>query len=180
MSLVPEPPPVDEPGAGLLAALAGTLHQLAGEHPDRERLLGQGLADLAALQRQLAATTASLHTAEEVVVRQKALLETATEMIEEGRRWSRSLWDAGPASEEPVVLNEPEFAPAWLTADGPRHSAPRPRPPRGADPAVAAHELRLAALDRVIADVEAEWGPFTTEEMAAAAQRLHNRVHRGG
>ena len=77
------------------------------------------------------------------------------------------------------MLNEPEFAPAWLTADGPRHSAPRPRRPGGVEPAVATHELRLAALDRLIADVEAEWGAFTAEQMAAAAQRLHDRVRRG-
>ncbi|MCZ2826029.1 MULTISPECIES: hypothetical protein [unclassified Modestobacter] len=56
-------------------------------------------------------------------------------MIEEARRWARSLWDDGPASEEPTVLNQPEFAPAWLTADGARHTA-RPaahsgRPPTG-------------------------------------------------
>ena len=179
MSRLPEPPPVDEPGTGLLVALAGTLHQLAGEHPDQEQLLGQGLADLAELQRQLAATAASLHTAEEVVGRQKALLETATEMIEEARRWARSLWNDGPASEKPVVLKEAEVGPAWLTADGPRHSAPHPRRPGGVESAMAAHELRLAALDRLIADVEAEWGPFTAEELADAAQRLHNRVHQG-
>lgn len=178
MSRLPEPPPADEPGTDPLSALTGTLHQLAGGHPDREHLLGQGLADLAELQRELAATTASLHTAEEVVIRQKALLETATEMIEEARRWARSLWDDEPAQEEPVVLNEPEFAPPWLTADGPRHSAPRPRRPGGVEPSVATNELRLAALDRLIADVEAEWGSFTAEELADAAQRLHNHAHR--
>ncbi len=133
-------------------------------------------AALAELRRDLEEVRASLRTAEKVVVRQKALLETATELIEEARRWGRSLWDDGPASPEPVVLNEPEVAPAWLTADGPRHTA-RPAPTRtGAEPAEAAHQLKLAALDRVIADIEEEWGPITAEDMATAAQRLRDRA----
>ncbi|UOY00293.1 hypothetical protein [Blastococcus sp. PRF04-17] len=119
----------------------------------------------------------SLWIAEESVVRQKALLETATEMIEEARRWARSLWDAGPGPEEPEVLTEPEVAPGWLTADGPRRTARGPRSPRGADPASSAHALRLAALDRVIADVEEEWGPITAEEMATTRRRLQDRGH---
>jgi hypothetical protein len=127
------------------------------------------------LARRLSEMQAALRTAEEVVARQKALLETATEMIEDARRWARSLWDDGPASEEPVLLNEPEFAPAWLTAGGPRHTARPPRTPAGADPA-AARELRLVALDRLIADLEEEWGPITDEDMATAAQRLRDRA----
>jgi hypothetical protein len=99
--------------------LAATLRDLANGNGDRELLLARGLASVAELQRQLRSTAASLQTAEEVVVRQKALLEAATGMVEEARRWARSLWDDGPTSEEPTVLNEPEFAPAWLTADGP-------------------------------------------------------------
>lgn len=161
---------------GLIDGLTALLRELAAAHGDREQLLERGLAAVAELQLQLDATVASLHTAEEVVVRQKALLETATEMIEEARRWARSLWDDGPAAEEPVVLNEPEAAPAWLTAVGPRHTAPRPRSPGGVEPAAAADELRLAALDRCIADVEAEWGPIAAEEIAIAARRLRGRA----
>lgn len=37
---------------------------------------------------------------------------------------------------------------------------------------MAARELRLAALDRLIGEVEDEWGPLTAEEMAAAVRRL--------
>ncbi len=133
-------------------------------------------AALAELQRDLAEARASRRTAEEVVVRQKALLETATELIENARRWARSLWDDGPASQEPVVLNEPEIAPAWLTAAGPRHTARPPQTRTGAEPAEAAHQLKLAAIDRLIADVEEEWGPITAEEMATAAQRLRDRA----
>lgn len=153
--------------------------ETAAEGHDRRlaERIGTLEEELAAAVRGRDEVGASLRTAEEVVVRQKTLLETAIEMIEEARRWARSLWDDGPASEEPVVLNEPEFAPAWLTADDPRHTARPPRPPEGLDQAAAAHELRLAALDRLIADVEAEWGPFSAEEMATAAQRLRGRAH---
>lgn len=66
----------------------------------------------------MADTQASLHTAEVVVARQTALLATASELIEEARRWSRSLWDDGPASDEPVIVADPGVAPAWLTEDG--------------------------------------------------------------
>jgi hypothetical protein len=147
---------------------------LADVADDRGRVLADGLAALAELERQLSQTRASLRLAEESVVRQKELLETATGMIEEARRWARTLWDDTPASAEPVVLNEPEFAPAWLTATGPRHTSapartPAPRPH-------TAHELRLAALDRLLAAVEEEWGPITEEDMAAAPERLRRRV----
>lgn len=161
--------------------LTASLYELAGAAGGQEEMLANGLTALAELERRLGETAASLRIAEEVVVRQKALLETGTEMIEEARRWARSLWDDGPAAEEPVVLNEPEFAPAWLTADGPRHSAPRPPgTPGGVDPVMASHELQLAALDRWLADVEAEWGPITAEEMATAAQRLRDRARPQG
>ncbi|WP_324273762.1 hypothetical protein [Blastococcus brunescens] len=172
----PRRPAGDDIGTGVIDGLAATLRELAASHGDGEQLLEQGLAAVAELQRQLGAAVASLHTAEEVVVRQKALLETATEMISEARRWARSLWDDGPASEEPVVLNEPEFAPAWLTADGPRHPARPPDTLGGVEAAAATHELRLAALDRLIADVEEEWGPITAEEIATAAERLRMRA----
>ncbi len=43
--------------------------------------------------------------------------------------------------------------------------------------AAAAHELRMAALDRLLADVEEERGPITVEEMDTAAQRLRERGH---
>ena len=99
-------------------------------------------------------------------------------MIEEARRWSQSLWDASPPSDEPVVLGEPEIAPAWLTADGPRHTGGPPRTPGGVEPTAVARELRLAALDRLIAEVEQQWGAITAEEIATAAQRLRDRKHR--
>jgi hypothetical protein len=169
---VTDPQPTSDPGAFLIAGL-WQLWELTENAP--EPLLGQVLTAVAELQRQRDEARASLRTAEEVVIRQKALLETATEMIEEARRWARSLWDDGPTSEEPVILGEPEIAPAWLTAAGPRHTQRRPRPLAVVDPSAAAHALRLAALDRLIADVEQEWGRITAEEMATAAQRLRNR-----
>jgi hypothetical protein len=150
---------------------------LAGAAGDREQVLADGLAALAELERQLSQTRASLRIAEESVVRQKELLETATGMIEEARRWARtarSLRDGTPGSEDPVVLNEPEFAPAWLTAPGPRHTAAPARTP--APSPQTAHALRLAALDRLIADAEEEWGPITDEDIVAAPERLRRRV----
>lgn len=189
MSRLPEPSPPDVCDA---CGRDRPLYRLYGRGEDhvhrcreclRDAFAGpvddDARAELAAAVRERDDARASLRTAEEVVVRQKALLETATQMIEEARRWARSLWDDGPAGERPVVLNEPEFAPGWLTADGPRHTARPPHQSGGVDPAVAAHELRLAALDRWIADVEAEWGPITAEEMATAAQRLRERAQTG-
>ncbi|UOY01654.1 hypothetical protein [Blastococcus sp. PRF04-17] len=170
------PPAGHDPRIEPVNCLMTSLHELAGAAGGREQMLGHGLAALAELERRLGETQKSLRTMEEVVIRQRALLETATEMIEEARRWARSLWDDGPVAEEPTVLNEPEFAPAWLTADGPRHTARPPRTPGGVAPDVAAHELRLAALDRWLADVEAEWGPITADEMATATQRLRARA----
>ncbi|WP_448640888.1 hypothetical protein [Geodermatophilus sp. URMC 63] len=146
---------------------------------DREDLLHDGLAALHELERRLGETRASLRTAEEVVVRQRELLETATELIEEARRWARSLWDDEPASEEPVILNEPELAPAWLTTDGPRHTRPPQRTqhkqPHGAGPGAAARGLRLAALRRALDDIQNAWGPLSAEDLHTAAEQLPNR-----
>jgi hypothetical protein len=162
-------PPTDPAGR-----LAACLRELAGAADDPGRLLDDGLAALAELERQLSQTRESLRIAEESVVRQKELLETATGMIEEARHWARSLWDDTPAAEEPVVLTEPDFAPSWLTAPGPRHTSAHARTLAPTDQ--TAHALRLAALDRVIADVEEEWGPITDEDIAAAPERLRRRV----
>jgi hypothetical protein len=170
----PQPPAGHDPRTEPVNCLIASLYELAGASGDREQMLAHGLAALSELERRLAETQALLRTAEEVVVRQEGLLETATEMIEEARRWARSLWDDGPASEKPLVLIEPELAPAWLTADGPRHTARPPRRTEGADPA-GREQLRLAALDRLIAEVEQEWGPITAEDIASAAQRLQSR-----
>jgi hypothetical protein len=181
----PDELPVTEPrspagGHDPHTDLAGCLHELAGVAGDRAETLAAGLAALAELQRQLDAARTSLRIAEESVVRQQALLETATALLDEARRWARSLSDDGPASEEPVILNEPEFAPAWLTADGAWHTARRPRTwtwtwTQG-EPAGTEHALRLAALDRLIADLEAEWGPITADDLATAARRLRDRT----
>ncbi|TFV64619.1 UNVERIFIED_ORG: hypothetical protein E4P37_12650 [Bacillus sp. AZ43] len=189
MSRIPEPSPPDHCGGCGRGRPLYLLEGADGDHVHRCReclrdaFAGIGdddHAELATAARERDEARAALRTAEEVVVRQKALLETATEMIEEARRWARSLWDDGPASEEPMVLNEPEFAPAWLTADGPRHTAQPPRRSSEVESAAAAHELRLAALDRWLADAEAEWGPITADEVATAAQRLHDRARSPG
>ncbi len=171
-----QPPAGHDPRDEPVECLTASLYELAGAAGDREQMLAHGLAALSELERRLTETRVSLHTAEEVVIRQQALLQTATELIEDARRWAHSLWDDGPASEEPVVLGEPELAPAWLTADGPRHTARRSHSVTGVDLAAAEHQLRLAALDRLLADVEEEWGPITAEDMATAAQRLRDRA----
>jgi hypothetical protein len=157
--------------------LRAVLEQLAGPTTaDRGELRNEALATVDDLERRLGEARTSLRTAEEVVVRQKALLETATEMIEEARRWARSLWDDRPAPHKPMVMGEPALAPAWLTAaNGPRRAEHRPRTPVGLEPSAVAHALRLAALDRLLADLEEEWGALTAEEMDAAARRLRAR-----
>jgi hypothetical protein len=107
----PQPSP-----AGRLRAV---LKQLAGAAAtDHGDLLAAGLSALGELEQRLAETQASLRIADEVVVRHRALLQVAAEEVETARRWARSLWDDGPASEEPVIYGPPEVAPAWLTAAG--------------------------------------------------------------
>ncbi len=76
--------PQPSPASRLCAAL----EQLADATPDdRGDPLEAGLGEL---EQQLAETLASLRIAEEVVVRHRKLLQVATELVEEGRRWSRS------------------------------------------------------------------------------------------
>ncbi|SDD37184.1 hypothetical protein SAMN05660690_4094 [Geodermatophilus telluris] len=160
--------------AGRLRAVIEQLADATGA--DRGDLLAVGLSALAKLQQQLAETQASLRIADKVVVRHRALLQVATEEVETARRWARSLWDDGPASEGPIIYGPPEVAPAWLTADGPRHTARRPRRPLvDLDPADTARALRMAALERVLADLQEEWGPLTDEELTAAVQDVRVR-----
>jgi hypothetical protein len=156
--------------------LAACLHELAGVAGAPGQVLADGLAALAELDRQLSQTRASLHIAEESVVRQKELLKTATEMIEEARDWARRSIRYGQLDAEASAETEDlEVAPAWLTAPEPRRVRTPARPTTSPDE-FAAHALRLAALDRVIADVEEEWGTITDEDIAAAPERLRRRV----
>ena len=85
---------------------------------------------------------------------------------------SRAAWS--PAR---VAAIEGQWLHLRLLAGRPGSSAHERRAadgPDGAAPA-AAHQLRMAAMDQLIADVEQQGGPITAEEIASAAQRLRSR-----
>jgi hypothetical protein len=116
MNRLPEP---SRPDVCDACGLDRPLYRVHGGDEDPVHRCADCLRDALAgdLTRQLDDAHASLRTAEEVVVRQKALLETATEMIEDARRWAIAMWSSCGT---PWASNlAPELpVPGWLPPDG--------------------------------------------------------------